>query len=224
MVDPEDVGDESIQMRACHDNGIELNGTRFNGTRFNGTCSNGVKLILAQLVEGATKKSLTGWSLVPGTSELQAWSSTGELLRGDELAGARLHWLVDDGKQQQEVLVRIVGVTQSWDRPDIYFTDLDVRFGDSAWEPSALTARASRPRRSWCRDTSTPGPPTGCRVDRANSRSPAAARPPASASNGATECGRSRAAYRSPITTAPAPAWSAPTTAVTMCPTPRMGR
>ncbi|MCY1055066.1 ADYC domain-containing protein [Nannocystis sp. SCPEA4] len=134
MGDPEDVGDESIQMRACHDNGIELNGTRFNGTRFNGTWFNGIKLILAQLAEGATKKSLTGWSLVAGTSELQAWSSAGELLRGDELTGARLYWLVDDGKQQQEVTVRIVGVTQSWDRPDIYFTDLDVRFGDSAWE------------------------------------------------------------------------------------------
>ena len=132
--DPEDVGDEPTQLRALHDNGVELNGTRFNGTRFNGTWFNGVKLIMAKLLTGAATQSLTGWSLVPGSSELQAWGGGGKLYRGDQLVGARLHWLVEDGKQQLEVQLRIAGVTQSWDRPDIYFTEIDVRIGSGAWE------------------------------------------------------------------------------------------
>lgn len=131
----EDVtGGEETWLRALHDNGVELNGTRFNGTRFNGTWFNGVKLISASLSEGTTSSNLSGWSLVPGTSELQAYGSKGLLYRGADLAGARLQWLVDDGgKEPLSAQLRIVAVTQSASLPDIYFTDIDVRINESQW-------------------------------------------------------------------------------------------
>ncbi|MDC0716981.1 ADYC domain-containing protein [Nannocystis bainbridge] len=132
----EDVGGgEETRLRALHDNGVELNGTRFNGTRFNGTWFNGVKLVGASIGQGAAKSSLTGWSLVPGTSELQAVGNKGVLYRGEALEGARLHWLADDGgKELVDVQLKIVAVTQSADRPDIYFTDIDFRMNDGKWE------------------------------------------------------------------------------------------
>ncbi|WAS92092.1 ADYC domain-containing protein [Nannocystis punicea] len=142
----EDVtGGADTQLRALHDNGVELNGTRFNGTRFNGTWFNGVKLIGAGFADGQTKSNLSGWSLVPGTSELQAYGNNGVVYRGDDLEGVRLQWLVDDGaKELLGVQLRIVAVTQSADRPDIYFTDMDVRINEGKWQ-SLCTDGAGEP-------------------------------------------------------------------------------
>lgn len=132
----EDVtGGEEARLRALHDNGVELNGTRFNGTRFNGAWFNGARLISASISDGLAKSNLSDWSLVPGTSMLQAYDVKGVWYRGADLAGARLQWLVDDGgNEPAAVQLSIVDVTQSADRPDIYFTDVDVRIDEGKWD------------------------------------------------------------------------------------------
>jgi hypothetical protein len=143
------VADGPTQLRALNDNGIELNGaaangTRFNGTRFNGTWFNGAMLLDARFA-GSVESKLSGWSLVPGTSLLQATDADGRVYVGEELVGAGLRWLIKDESQGTlDVYMRIAAVTQSQRWPDVYFTDIEVRVGAGAWE-SLCTDGAGSP-------------------------------------------------------------------------------
>lgn len=133
-VDPvsEDQGyapiDDDVTFRFVADNGIESNGFQLNGFRINGFRING---FLLGLVE-AVVTSFSDLQFHSG-SLLKAWHpDSGTYKIGAQLNGMSFNADFEVDGVPQVGTIRLVSVTQSSERPDVYFYNVQ-NYNNGAW-------------------------------------------------------------------------------------------
>jgi len=138
-----DLTDEIAEMRALHNNGLQLNGLQLNGLVLNGLNLNGLNLNGLNLnglnLNGLNLNgsSLGGWVNVDGSKIA---------IEGEDLLGAQFNLTVhgvDDNNKPGTVdfIIRIDDVFTDEDYSDIFYYELTLQAkGSEKWEPLCVDA------------------------------------------------------------------------------------